>query len=70
MNRMQHRQPAVIDRRRLFGSIAGLAASLLLGRMPFWKSEVPVGDEDFVIINGWVLTRADVAASDLAPNVV
>ena len=68
MNKM--RQPAVMGRRGFFRSIAGLAASLLFGRLPIWASKAPIGDQDFVVINGWVLTREDVAASKVISDAV
>jgi hypothetical protein len=70
MNKMRHLQPAVMGRRSFFSSIAGLAASLLFGRLPFLALKVPAKDKEFVIINGWVLTREDVAASKVTSDVV
>ena len=63
-------QPAIMCRRRFFSSIAGLAASLLFGDIPFLASKVLAEEQDFVIINGWVLTREDVAASKVTIDVV
>ena len=60
-------QPAMICRRRFFSSIAGLAASLYI---PFLASKVTAKDQDFVIINGWVLTREDVLGSEVTIDVV
>jgi len=53
------------DRRRFLWSIACLA---MAGRMlPFRRkgswSKMPGGDGDFLIVNGWVLTREDLASS-------
>jgi len=51
-------------RRRFLGWAASLTASLLLGDIPlFLTSRVSVKEQEFVIINGWVLTREDVTVS-------
>jgi hypothetical protein len=65
MSKMQYLQPAVICRRRFFHSIGGLAVSLLIGDIPFLASNVPVAEQGFVIINGWVLTYAQWLGLDL-----
>ena len=70
MSKMQYPQPAVMSRRRFFHSIGGLAVSLLIGDIPFLASNVPVAEQGFVIINGWVLTYADVAGSQVTNDVV
>ena len=53
-----------MDRRNFLSSIAGLAVSLLAGDIPFFTLKVPSGEQDFVIVNGWVLTREDVAGRE------
>ena len=70
MSKMQYLQPAVICRRRFFHSIGGLAVSLLIGDIPFLASHVPAGEQGFVIVNGWVLTWADVTGSQVTDDVV
>ena len=60
-------QPAIMSRRRFFSSIAGLAASLYI---PFSASKVASRDQDFVIINGWVLNREDVLEGEVMIDVV
>ena len=59
-----------MDRRNFFSSIAGLAVSLLAGDIPILASKNPSGEQDFVIVNGWVLTREDVAAGKVTTDAV
>ena len=69
--KMRNLQPAIIGRRRFLSSIASLTASLLFGDIPFFlASRVSVKEQDFVILNGWVLTREDVAASKVTIDAV
>ena len=70
MSKMQYLQPTVICRRRFFHSIGGLAVSLLIGDIPFLASNVPAAEQGFVIVNGWVLTWADVTGSQVTDDVV
>ena len=70
MSTMQYVQPAVMCRRRFFRSIGGLTVSLLFGDIPFLASNVPAAEQGFVIVNGWVLTYADVAGSQVTNDVV
>ena len=70
MSKMQYLQPTVMCRRRFFRSIGGLTVSLLVGDILFLASDVPAGEEGFVIVNGWVLTYADVAGSQVTNDVV
>jgi hypothetical protein len=55
---------AIIDRRFFCRSIAGLAVNVVLAKLP---SGI---EQEFLIVNGWVLTREDMAASEVTPNVV
>ena len=69
MNKM--RQSVLIDRRRFFGSIAGLDGQLdCLDNSDICLADIPSDEPEFVIINGWVLTREDVAAREVTPDVV
>ena len=64
---------ATVDRRRVCWSIAGLTLNAVLAKLPFeGKQELKMAAEDqmFVIVNGWVLTREDIAASEITFNVV
>ena len=59
------------NRRCFLWSMAGLAVSI--PNLPFeteQHSKIPTVDQDFVIVNGWVLTREDVAASKVTIDVV
>jgi hypothetical protein len=61
-----------IDRRSVCCSIAGSALNAVLAKPSFGNKrwlEMPTTDQ-FVIVNGWVLTREDIAAGEIAPNVV
>jgi len=60
------------DRRRFLWSIACLAMAgpiLQFPRKGSWP-KIPGGDGDFLIVNGWVLTREDFASSEVVHNVV
>jgi hypothetical protein len=48
-----------IDRRSVCLSIVGLAGDLVLSQSRSTPEQTPT-EEEFVIINGWVLTRDDV----------
>jgi hypothetical protein len=67
---------ATVDRRRVCWSVAGLTLNVILAKLPFegkqgLKTEGKQGlktataDQMFVIVNGWVLTREDIAASEI-----
>jgi len=56
----------ILDRRRFCWSITGLAANVALARLPFGIEKWPkiaALDQEFLIVNGWVLTRKDVATA-------
>jgi hypothetical protein len=59
-----------MDRRRFVSSIAGLTASLFCGDIAILASKTPLGEQEFVIIDGWVLTREDVGASEVTSDVI
>jgi hypothetical protein len=61
-----------MGRRCFCSSIAGLAVNVVLAKLPFGVEQSKMGapNQEFLIINGWVLTREDVAASEMTPNVV
>jgi hypothetical protein len=68
---MKIRHSSFLGRRRFLGCAASLAASLLFGQIPsFLASNRPVEEQDFVILNGWVLTREDMATSKATSDVV
>jgi hypothetical protein len=51
--------------------MAGLAVSI--PNLPFeteQHSKIPTVDQDFLIVNGWILTREDVATSEIVHDVV
>jgi hypothetical protein len=63
----------IFDRRYFCCSIAGLAVNIGLGKLLFGVeqvSKVAAANQEFVIVNGWVLTREDVAASEMTRNAV
>ena len=70
MNVTRHMRAAAIDRRVFCRSIFGLGGSLLFGGLAFWMPKISSADQDFVIVNGWVLTREDLAASEMTTDVV
>jgi hypothetical protein len=70
MSKVQYLQPAVMSRRRFFRSIGSLTVSLFFGDIPFLASNVTAGEQGFVIVNGWVLTCADVTGSQVTNDVV
>jgi hypothetical protein len=67
-----------INRRYFCCSIGGLAINVALAKLPFRGSKIATTNVEFVVVNGWVLTREDlalsqmipVAASEIIPNVV
>lgn len=63
MNVTRHIWAPAIDRRNFCSSIFGLAGSLLFGSSAFRTPKTSPADHDFVVVNGWVLTREDVASS-------
>jgi hypothetical protein len=65
--------PSAIDRRGFCRSIAvltcgGIMARLLSGTA--WCLEGAIGRDEYFVVNGWVLTRADVATMELAQDAV
>jgi len=63
----------VLDRRYFCGSIAGVALNVVLAKLPFGTkqgSKMAAANPEFLIVNGWILTREDVAVSKITPNVV
>jgi hypothetical protein len=64
---------AIIDRRCFCGSIAGLTgnAALTKPRFPIvQRRKKAAAGQGFLIVNCWVLTRKDVDARVMTPNVV
>jgi hypothetical protein len=64
---------AIVDRRYVCRSIAGLATNAVVANIPVGieqKSSAMTAKQGFLIVNGWVLTREDVAARDVLPDVV
>jgi hypothetical protein len=63
----------IFDRRYFCCSIVGLAVNTGLAKLPFGVEQVSkmaAANREFVIVNGWVLTREDVAASEMTRNAV
>jgi hypothetical protein len=62
MKRSLGRIDSGMNRRAFFGSTAGLIASVAL---PLSSTAVALegADSEFVVVNGWVLTRADLAGA-------
>jgi len=68
---MKIRHSSLMVRRRFLSWAASLTASLLFGDIPsFLASNRSVEEQDFVILNGWVLTREDIATSKAMSDVV
>ena len=61
-----------VDRRKLCYSIIGLALNVTMASLPFGRQRLKMAtaDQEFLIINGWILTREDLIASELARNVI
>ena len=66
---MQLESP-VICRRHLFGLFSGMTTSLLFGDFLFLCAKRSAGTGGFAIINGWVLTQEEAAASKAAGHAV
>lgn len=63
----------IFNRRYFCHAIAGLAVNIGLAKLALGvgqRPRMPAANREFVIVNGWVLTREDVAASEMTPNVV
>jgi hypothetical protein len=63
----------IVRRRSFVRSIAGLALGAVAAELPFGaeRSSKTVGlDHDYLIVNGWVLTREDLGTVRVALNVV
>jgi hypothetical protein len=63
----------ILDRRHFFGMITGLAVNIGLLKLPFGveqRSTIVAPNREFVIVNGWVLTGEDIAASEMTRNAV
>lgn len=63
----------IFDRRYFCCTIAGLTINVGLAKLAIGveqRPRMPAANREFVIINGWVLTGDDVAASEMTPNVV
>ena len=62
-----------INRRRFCDAVTGLLASSFLAKLPFGSKQslkTSAEDLEFLVVNGWVLTRDDVVTSKLTHNVV
>jgi hypothetical protein len=65
--------PSIVDRRFFCTAIGILAAkTLAFSRVSqaFKREAIFARDGDYVIVNGWVLNRSDVAMIEATPNVV
>lgn len=71
MGKQSHCYRKSVDRRRFCSSIATLAIWLGIVRVPFGRQlNVADPDQDYVIVNGWVLRRDDLATMKRMPHVV
>jgi len=61
MNESWYRSGSVVSRRRFCGSVAGFAVGVICPMRSIDAATTTSADSEFVIINGWVLTRADFA---------
>jgi hypothetical protein len=68
MGSMETESIAAIDRRWFCRSLAGVAAGATLGISP--ALAVSSVEPEFVIVNGWVLTRQDIAFVGRLPDAV
>lgn len=62
-----------LGRRGFCGFVASMAFSIVLARLPSeleQLSKIASADQDYLLINGWVLTCADIAAAEMTPDVV
>ena len=68
VNTMRHLL-TMIDRRYFCYSLATVASNVLVAKLAFGarkRLKMTTGEQEFLIVNGWVLTREDVAASQSA----
>jgi len=62
-----------ISRRNVCWSLGAVVINDVLAKLPFWieqRSKMTAADPAFLIVNGWVLTSEDLAASDMTSDVV
>jgi hypothetical protein len=64
---MQNNSIETVDRRWFCRSLAGLAAGAALIESP--AALALAAEPEFVIVNGWVLTRQDLAFAGTLPDV-
>jgi hypothetical protein len=73
MKIIQRLSSSAWGRRRFCRSLAWLAAGAVVGRLPpasAASSITAIEQGEFVVVNGWVLTREDVAMMELTPDAV
>jgi hypothetical protein len=73
MNRARNLCTAAVGRRCFFRSLAGLALCATVAKLPFGAerpSKMTSADQEYVIVNGWVLTREDLAAAETSFDAV
>lgn len=73
MKKAQNPSGAVADRRGFCTSIAGWVVGIIFANFPFAAEQslhVANTDQEFLVVNGWVLTRGDFAGSEMTNHVV
>jgi hypothetical protein len=62
----------IFNRRGFCRSISALVAGAVIARLPAAQASewVAIKDAEYLIVNGWVLTREDVATMELPPDVI
>jgi hypothetical protein len=73
MSRMGRLFSIGLDRRGVCSLIAGWAVSVIFAKLPYAaEPSLPSAktDHEFLAVNGWVLTREDIAGSRMMNHVV
>jgi hypothetical protein len=73
MSIMRHIFSAVLNRRRFGTLIAGWTVGIVFAKLPFAAEQslhVAKSDSEFLVVNGWVLTREDFSVGKLANDVI
>ena len=68
MKNAESPMPATLERRGFCGTVAGWIASLVFVKFP--QAPGQVTKQEFLVVNGWVLTREDIAGSAITHHVV
>ncbi len=73
MNRTRQLCSPIVDRRCFCGSIVGLAVGVIVTKLPSEAQRLSKrtgAGQEYLIVNGWVLSREDFAVAEIMRHVV